>query len=215
MITTQSHIIPFFSVIICTYNREKLLKRALDSLINQSEKDWEAIIVDDGSSDNTFELCKKYVDCHPNIKYIFHKNRGQSLSRNTGILASSGIYITFLDSDDEYDENHLLIRKDCLIQNPDVDFIHGGVKIIGNEFVPDKDNPSKMIHIKDCVIGGTFFIKNTVAIELDGFDNVKYGDDALFYEKVKDNNFQIGVLDYPTYIYHRDSPDSICNQQNI
>jgi glycosyltransferase involved in cell wall biosynthesis len=212
MIATQANKIPFFSVIVCTYNRELLLKRALDSLVKQSESDWECIIVDDGSSDNTFELCKYYVEQYPNFKYIFHQNRGQPLSRNTGILASSGIYLTFLDSDDEYEEDHLLIRKDCLIQNPDVDFIHGGVKIIGNEFVPDINNPSKLVHLKDCVIGGTFFIKNSVAIELNGFENIKYGDDANFYEKVKDNDFQIGLIDYPTYIYYRDTPDSLCNQ---
>ena len=66
------------------------------------------------------------------------------LSRNRGIKESSGKFITFLDSDDEYEKDHLLKRIEYMNAHPEVDLIHGGVEIIGNEYVRDKDNPDRI-----------------------------------------------------------------------
>jgi glycosyltransferase involved in cell wall biosynthesis len=93
--------IPFFSVIITTYNRADLLVRALDSLICQTENDWEAIIIDDGSNDDTAERISPFLNSEKRIVYIRQQRRGASVAKNTGIFLSKGKYITFLDSDDE------------------------------------------------------------------------------------------------------------------
>ena len=211
MISLNNNKIPFFSVIICTFNRKNVLLRAINSLFNQKFEDWEAIIVDDGSDDGTFELIKELASADDRIRYNYHSNRGTGNSRNSGILASAGMFITFLDSDDEYHPTHLAIRRKVLIDNPGVDLLHGGVKIIGNKYVPDAYNPGKKIHLNECVIGGTFFFKKQLAIEMGGFSSKRFGDDTDFYQRVYSTGKFIGKIENKTYIYHRESPDSLCN----
>jgi glycosyltransferase involved in cell wall biosynthesis len=87
------------SVIIPTYNREKTIRRAVDSVLAQTWKNIEAIVVDDGSKDQTAEVLKVYGD---KIRVIFQKNGGPSAARNTGIKAATGEIISFLDSDDSW-----------------------------------------------------------------------------------------------------------------
>ena len=97
----MTEIAPTVSVIIPTYNRAHLVGRAIRSVLNQTYQDFEIIVVDDGSTDNTGEVVKGLND--PRIHYIrYEQNRGGSAARNTGIRASRGEYIAFLDSDDEW-----------------------------------------------------------------------------------------------------------------
>jgi len=91
---------PKVSVIIPTYNRADLLPRAIQSVINQTYKDWELLIVDDGSTDNTKEVVEKFVKKDPRIKYFYKENGGQGSARNLGIKNSKGSYVICLDSDD-------------------------------------------------------------------------------------------------------------------
>lgn len=92
---------PTVTVIIPTYNRALLLGRAIQSVLNQTYQDFELIVVDDASSDNTEEVVRSFAD--PRIHYLRHeKNRGAAVARNTGIEASQGGYMAFLDSDDEW-----------------------------------------------------------------------------------------------------------------
>ncbi len=132
---------PFFSVITCTYNRAGLLPRAIDSLLGQDETDWELIIVDDGSTDNTKSIASQYAEELPGIKYLCQEHCGLPSARNYGVKSAKGKFITFLDSDDEYKPNHLSIRKKILTDNPEIDIIHSNASIIGESYVPDKDNP--------------------------------------------------------------------------
>lgn len=97
----------FFSVIIPTFNREKFLSKAIDSVVNQSFKNWELIIIDDGSTDNTKELVLSYQKKQKRIIYIYQKNSERSAARNNGIKKAKGNWICFLDSDDLYHESHL------------------------------------------------------------------------------------------------------------
>lgn len=206
--TTQ----PFFSIVITTYNRAHLINRALHSLISQTEKDWEAIIVDDGSTDNTYEQVMPYIIGYAKIRYVRKTHSGGVQSKNKGISISNGKFVTFLDSDDEYSPNHLKFRKRLLLENPTIKLLYGGAKVIGNQYVPDRFDNSKKIHLSECVIGGTFFVERNSLISLNGFSEVPVGEDAVLFERAKEANIEMMEINLPSYIYHRESQDSITNR---
>ncbi len=207
---THKKIVPAVSIVLPAYNRAALIERAINSVINQTIKDWELIIVDDGSSDNTFDIVNKFLENYENIRYLKHSNRKLSLSFNAGILAASGKFVTFLGSDDEYKSNHLELRLN-VFKNNDVDFVHGGVEIIGYPYVKDKNDLTKEIHISECVVGGTFFASKQLFVEMEGFKDLSYSEDSEFFERLQQKKYKIIKVDYPTYVYYRDTPDSICN----
>lgn len=196
------------SVILTVFNRENYLRRSIDSLLAQSFCEWELIAIDDGSEDNSFNILKEYENLFKSIKIFKQKNMKLAFSRNRGIKLSSGDFITFLDSDDEYETDHLLLRMNYVNDHPDVEFIHGGVKIIGDEFVRDKNNPFGFVHLSECTIGATFFGKRHVFQSLNGFKENIYSEDSEFLKRVSDQ-FKIKKVNFNTYIYHRENTDSI------
>lgn len=96
-----------YSVIVPLYNAESTIKACIDSVLNQTYKDFELIIVDDGSTDKGGEICDAYALENDKIKVIHKQNGGAGKARNTGIEASSGDYVLFLDADDVWEENLL------------------------------------------------------------------------------------------------------------
>lgn len=202
---------PFFSIIIATYNRAELLKRVILSLIAQTEKDWDAIIVDDGGTDDSYTQISPFLKKHPKIRYLKKAHSGEALTKNEGIYATNGKYITFLDSDDEYTPEHLKSRKSILLENPSVQLLHGGLKIIGNEYVPDRFDNTKKIHLKDCVAGGSFFIERNAFNSLSGFNKIHIGTDADLFERATNAKIEIMKTDIPSYIYHHENQDSLTN----
>jgi len=201
----------FFSVVLTTFNREHILQNAINSVLNQTYRNWELIIVDDGSTDNTFEnVVKNYLNQDNRIKYIYQTNQKQAIAKNNGIRNTVGKYVTFLDSDDLYLENHLMSRY-YLLKNEIIDLLHGGINIIGEEYVPNIYDINSKIHLSKCIIGGTFFIKKSVFDKIGYLENLIYGDDTSFYYKCLKNHLTIGKTNIKTYIYNRNSIDSICN----
>ncbi len=108
-----------YSFIVPVYNTSKYLKKCLDSLVKQNFKDFEIIIVNDGSTDNSKDIIKKYESKYSNIKVINEENQGLSMARNNGVKKVSGKYIIFIDSDD-YVEKDLLKQIDKEIAGVDV-----------------------------------------------------------------------------------------------
>jgi glycosyltransferase involved in cell wall biosynthesis len=202
---------PEVSVITAVYNRESYLGRAINSLLKQTFASWELIAIDDGSTDESLKILKDFQDVYENIKVVTQNHKNSSESKNTGIKLSSGRYITFLDSDDEFLPSHLETRYNYMISHPEIDLLHGGVTIIGDSFVADKNDRNKMITLYNCVIGGTFFGKRKVFQTLGGFDDITYSEDSEFLERAL-KIFKVEKVIYPTYIYHRETPDSITNK---
>ena len=95
------------SVIIPVYNSLKYLRRCLDSVIHQTYRDFEIILVDDGSSDGCSEICDEYSQLDNRIKAIHKENGGAANARNTGVFVSGGRYVTFIDADDYVEFNYL------------------------------------------------------------------------------------------------------------
>jgi glycosyltransferase involved in cell wall biosynthesis len=117
---------PLISVIIPVYNREVLVKSAIESVLNQSFTDFELIVVNDGSNDNTLATVESFND--PRLKVVtYSPNRGNATARNEGILKSQSDLITFLDSDDSFEPEFLEILFNKVIAKPDVDFFWTGV----------------------------------------------------------------------------------------
>ncbi|MDO9000759.1 MAG: glycosyltransferase [Bacteroidota bacterium] len=112
----------FFSIIIPTYNREKIIPRAIKSILNQSFTDFEIIIVDDGSSDDTELVIKNFQN--DSIKYFKTDNFGVAHARNFGIKLAKGKYIGFLDSDDLMETNHLQTAHEFIISKKFPEVIH-------------------------------------------------------------------------------------------
>jgi glycosyltransferase involved in cell wall biosynthesis len=185
--------------------------RALNSLIGQTENDWEAIIIDDGSTDDTARSIAPFLKSDKNIQYKWQKSQGASGAKNTGVHLSKGNYVTFLDSDDEYYPCHLQSRKRILEAHPGVEFLYGGIRIVGNEYVPDRFDYGKMIHLNDCSVGGTFFIKKELFSSLAGFADIPLGSDADFFARINSSGIFKIKAEPGTYIYHRENANSITN----
>jgi glycosyltransferase involved in cell wall biosynthesis len=103
------------SVIIPTYNRERFITKAIDSVLKQRFSDYEIVVVDDGSTDNTREVLIPYSN---KIKYIYQRNSGVSSARNTAIQAAQGLWISFLDSDDEWKKEYLAVQMEQIKKYP-------------------------------------------------------------------------------------------------
>jgi glycosyltransferase involved in cell wall biosynthesis len=201
---------PCVSIILTVFNREKYIKRCINSIINQTYENWKIIAIDDGSKDSSRIILDDYASRHRNIEAYYQQNMKLALSRNRGIELAESKYLTFIDSDDEYSSDHIEQRVKFIEANPDIDLIHGGAKIIGNEYVRDKNNPLKFIHLSECFIGGTFFGKTEVFKKLKGFKNIPYSEDSDLLERAE-KKFKIQRVDFKTYIYHRELEDSITN----
>src|ERR1035437_3389515 len=106
---------PVFSIILPTFNRAHMLSKAIESVLSQSFVNWELLIVDDGSTDNTALLVSNYTDVR--IQYIYQQNQERSAARNNGIVKAKGQYICFLDSDDYFREDHLFRFYESLVAN--------------------------------------------------------------------------------------------------
>lgn len=122
------------SVVIPTYNRAKFVTKAIDSVLAQTYKDYEIIVIDDGSTDNTQEVLEPYMD---KISYIYQGNAGVSAARNTGIRTASGKWIAFLDSDDIWLPDKLASQIRC------VNRTHEKVCFTNVEFTGKKNKLSK------------------------------------------------------------------------
>lgn len=187
-----------------------LVKRAIDSVLNQSFQDFELIIIDDGSHNDSHNQLLSYAQKHEDkVVYLRHSNRGQSMSISRGILNSTGEFITILDGDDEYKPNHL---QSCLQEMNDTDLIASTTETIvdtdDDYYVLDRQDHSQFVHVDDCILFATFFGRRAVFLNTKFLD--KYGADAHFFERAS-QQYRVRKVDLRTYIYYRNIPNSVCS----
>lgn len=113
-------VLPFFSVIVPVYNVEQFLRGAVESVIDQDRNDVEIILVDDGSTDRSSEICDELAELSQSVFVVHQQNKGLSGARNTGIESAQGRYIVFLDSDDSLPERSLAVLRERTTDEPDV-----------------------------------------------------------------------------------------------
>ena len=160
------------SVVIPTYNRKKLLQKSVRSLLRQSYKNFEIIIVDDGSSDGTENVVKKFKA----VKYIKQKRRGPATARNTGIKSAKGEIIAFTDDDCEVDCNWLKSIVLSFRENKEYDAIKGNTKI------KTKDKNSFVYHIhKHIYISKNSAATNNIAYKKKALESINFFDEYFHF----------------------------------
>lgn len=135
------------SIIVPVYNREKYIDRCIKSILNQSFRDFELILVDDGSTDNSIHICNKYSNINDNIIVIHKENGGVSSARNIGLEHAKGEYIMFIDSDDYIEENMLEVSYNHMFENK-ADLFICGAKI--NTYIKDKIRGIQNLKLCNC-----------------------------------------------------------------
>ena len=109
------------SIIVPIYNVENYLRQCLDSIQNQTYQNFECLLINDGSPDNSADICREYVEKDARFRYFEKENGGVSSARNLGIECSGGTYITFIDADDWVDSDYLEVLYNALIdENADI-----------------------------------------------------------------------------------------------
>lgn len=180
---------PFFSVIIPTYNRSECLSTAILSVLQQKFEDFEIIIVDDGSTDNTEAVVRAFDDSR--IKYVFQENKELSASRNKGAREASGRFVCYLDDDDEYLEQHLQILHHEIIANKKTGVIYrtGLITRSRSTEIPGilwNGRTDKIKFIWDNFIGNTSF-----CFPLEVFTKYRFPEEFILFE---DKHFLMRVF---------------------
>lgn len=191
------------SIIVPTYQRAHIIGRSIDSISNQSFQDWELLIVDDGSTDGTEVLVRKWVEKDKRIKYLKRpttKKKGPSACRNIGMEHAQGEYLAFLDSDDEWLTNRLESALDFMEQNQ-AKAIYSGALIKGQK--TDYMRPSRELmkgeSVFDFILNpSTFTQTSTLIIHKDIAERVTFPEDMTHHE---DYDFFIQVSRVAPWYY--------------
>ena len=226
------------SIIIPVYNGENYLEQCLNSIKNQTYKNFEVIIVNDGSQDNTDSICKKFAQSDSRFRYFSKENGGVSSARNFGLDNANGHYITFIDGDDWVEHNHLEILIKSITEN-NSDIAICSYKEFDNNIDTyytivytkqeknllnfEKMNRDDFLIIFPKLMSINVCFNNAVAklfrkelVNNLRFDtSIKYGEDLDFYFSLYLNVESISYVDELTYVYriHGDSTTSNFNQE--
>ncbi|WP_298488579.1 glycosyltransferase [uncultured Maribacter sp.] len=218
----------FISIIIPVYNVEKYIYNCLESVVNQEKinEDYEIIIVDDGSPDNSIRTVNTFIEKFNNIKLIRQKNRGLSIARNTGLNMAIGKYVWFVDSDDTIENNALkLVYEAIQFNNVDVlvTKLNRVNELNGDVEIEDFPNINGVIKGKEYLFKGLksgtaqrFIIKREFLIKNKLFfmPNVLH-EDAEFGPKMLYSANKLDILKEPVYNYLLRSSGSIMRNIKI
>jgi tetratricopeptide (TPR) repeat protein len=170
---------PLVSVIIPNYNHARYLGDAIRSVLNQDYRNFEIIVVDDGSTDNSCEVAEQFSD---KINYVYQKNAGLSAARNAGMRIAKGSLIGVLDADDIYEPVFLDTLVDALKSDPDADGVYCGYQFVDqdNNLLPQIENrPVPSEELYDALLDGNFFVPESIFLRRYVYDDVGLFDEAL------------------------------------
>lgn len=210
-----------FSVIIPVYNAEKYINECIDSILSQSFREYELILVDDGSTDKSLTVCQKYANNDFRIKVFHQENAGVSRARNKGIEIATGSYVLFADADDYYLPDAFQIFMTYLKRsNADAivsDAIKVG-KVDGGRFIgKDYDeffNDNPIIHIPRHALWGYLLNKEIIDnFNIRFVEGLAYSEDSIFLMNYLLKCKTLQTISQPLYAY-RIHPDSVCQSEN-
>lgn len=186
MVSQQSHVTggrvpagvptttPLVTVVIPTYNHARYVVEAIESVLAQTYRHWEIVVIDDGSTDDTADVIRRY----PDVRYIYQANRGLPGARNRGLQEARGEYVVFLDADDRLLPRHLEANVAAFALRPDAGWVAGDFRFLGEdptwhhvhrcEFRPDCY--ASLLRVNFIVMPGAVMYKREVVADIGGFD---------------------------------------------
>lgn len=183
---------PYFSVIIPTYNREGSIAEAIQSVLDQTFKKFEVIVVDDGSTDNTNKIVSEMVERDARIRYHYQINQERSAARNKGISLAKGTYICFLDSDDLYLPKHLSNFHEKIVaqKHPKAVFLANpvypsasGSLIEVPPFITDTTDPMELV-IKTSIPSQLTCIHTEILAKNKFDESIRIGEDQELWSRI-------------------------------
>lgn len=198
------------SVIVPVYNAENYLNRCIESVLTQTYTDWQMVLVDDGSKDESLKVCQEYADLDNRIRVIHQENAGPGIARNTGIAAANGDYIVFIDSDDyiEKDYFQLLSEHDEDVLFINVRDVDEDGRVIKEDFMAKNKKLSIETILRRQMTGKIDWggVRKALKINILRDNNVKYtkhkiGEEALYSFQVLWYAKSVAFIDKPLYNY--------------
>jgi len=205
---------PKISVIIPTYNSIRFLPNTLDSVLRQTFSEFEVLVINDGSTDNTAEWISSLTDSR--VKLINQENQGCATARNTGILAAKGQYIAFLDSDDLWEPTKLEKQVKCLEENPDIGLVYTWVDFSNEEAKPTGKVRKVFAEgnvFQDMLTGNVVSCGSVPLVRRECFETVGLFDTKLWTAEDKDmwlrisTQYSFALIREPL-VYYRQHPNS-------
>lgn len=210
---------PLVTVYITNHNYGRFIRKAIESVLSQSMNDFELIIIDDGSTDNSHEVIEEYAD-RENIRIIYQKNKGLNVTNNIAMRTARGTYIMRLDADDHLDQNALLVLSTALEQDPELGLV------FPDYFLVDENDQvlaveKRHIFEKDVKLfdqpahGACTMIRREFLLELSGYDEQYSCQDGYelwikFIDKYKVRN-----INTPLFYYRQHGHNLTKNEERI
>jgi glycosyltransferase involved in cell wall biosynthesis len=214
---------PLISVIMPAYNASRFIKDSVLSVISQTYTNWELLIINDGSTDNTGEIVKSFAD--PRIRYFEKENGGVSSARNLGLKEMKGDFFCFLDSDDELPENSLELRSTYLEEHPEIDLLDGWVLVMDQKmgdlqrvYGPFyKGKVAKFfIRVDDKYFFGPNLMIRNKHHHFRFNENMTHVEDLWFYTELAwKGNLQYGHVNDVIYHYRRTPGSAMSNLEGL
>lgn len=198
------------SIIVPTYNSAKYIKKCVESVEKQSYSNWELLIIDDGSTDNTYEILKELEAMDDRLHVFRQENKGPGIARNYGIDIAKGEYIVFIDSDDTIKNDYFNILKDKKedVVFIDVDRVNENGKILKKEYMSQYEKLTKEEFLKSQITGKINWggVRKAVRRELLIKNHIRYtanrvGEEAAFSFLVLYNAKNYSFIEIPVYNY--------------
>ena len=216
------------TVVIPAYNSERVIRECLNSVISQSHKVDEIIIINDGSTDLTGDICKEFASKSEIIKYYEQENKGVAFTRNYGICLAKSKYIMFVDSDDVLPKDSVKVLKEQA--EKDYDFIMGGFALFSKQngvfstahcqeyqgFISEFLASVEDYMQPPLLLGPCFklfkreIIKNNASVIFP--EDLSYGEDAIFVMEYLKHVKTVGCVDAITYLYRKDNSQSLSSR---